>query len=744
MGLDRFTNFLLKSINNEGIEEININDDDNYNIKKIIANHIIFDIHFLIYQEILEIENEINDIIKIILSLSSNYDNLLENLINIILNQPHWKLYYLENIFDDVNETEIIKNFLNYLVHKDDNNLSILELIIFEKILNTIVKYINNIHYIDIIQNISIFFDGIPSFSKIIEQRKRRIKNYLESNEKKQLYKLYFDNLYSNNCKLIDKLIFNFNKYINIDEKYNNLTFDYLKWIKYKYNVNKSFGPASNFMKRLEIFLDVKLKLIFNKIKIYINSSNENGEADIKIFKFIALNEQIYDYCIHTTDSDFIHQILIQQIYYNIINKDLSLNVIKYIKNTNLYYIQIIDAIVIIKQILYLYSIINNIETNNYKIIWDLCLIFYLFGNDHLVSSIELGPELGLDFYLKCHYNALNKNNIINLKKNQIMIDIYQLSNFLIEINKTNSINITKIILQRYFKININFIIYLTENLKLNYYEILDILKHYIIYKSKQLSLEELNKLDEDDLRKKLNNEDYDKIKINKILNNILLFDENISFDEIQYMGLFLYNKPYNMTNDNYSDLYNIIQDKATNNIYKLYPEYYDHIDLNEHLNLLNKLNNNELVFDTHLYIKKLYHLIITQFGDMKEYYSDNITYYDCNNAPTIKDIINNISSLSNKLLLKEIKNNNISNHLYINNINHHLLISPFIFNYNLSKELLFIINELKCINNLWIINNNIKDFKFKKINIGHFLKKWEDIIKIIHKIELTNLYIDI
>ena len=209
-------------------------------------------------------------------------------------------------------------------------------------------------------------------------------------------------------------------------------------------------------------------------------------------------------------------------------------------------------------------------------------------------------------------------------------------------------------------------------------------------------------------------------------------------FNEIQYMGLFLYNKPYNMTNDNYLDLYNIIQDKATNNIYKLYPEYYDHIDLNEHLNLLNKLNNNELVFDTNLYIKKLYHLIITQFGDMKEY------YYDCNYAPTIKDIINNISSLSNKLLLKEIKNNNISKHLYINNINHHLLISPFIFNYNLSKELLFIINELKCINNLWIINNNIKDFKFKKINIAQFLKKWADIVKIINKIELTNLYIDI
>ena len=58
MGIDRFAHFISKSINNDGFDEININN----NIRKIISNHIIFDLNFLIYQEIIEIENEVNDI----------------------------------------------------------------------------------------------------------------------------------------------------------------------------------------------------------------------------------------------------------------------------------------------------------------------------------------------------------------------------------------------------------------------------------------------------------------------------------------------------------------------------------------------------------------------------------------------------------------------------------------------------------------------------------------------------------
>ena len=45
MGLDRFSNFISKMITNIGIEELSINN----NVRKIIANHIIYDINFIIF-----------------------------------------------------------------------------------------------------------------------------------------------------------------------------------------------------------------------------------------------------------------------------------------------------------------------------------------------------------------------------------------------------------------------------------------------------------------------------------------------------------------------------------------------------------------------------------------------------------------------------------------------------------------------------------------------------------------------
>ena len=144
---------------------------------------------------------------------------------------------------------------------------------------------------------------------------------------------------------------------------------------------------------------------------------------------------------------------MIQQAYYKIINKNINLSLIRYIKKINNDYIQIIDANKLINNILESYNKVNNIKTNNYKIIWDLCYLFYFFGNDHLPSSIEIGPELGLDFFLKTHYKALNNNNIINLKKTYININLENLKLLLITINETNEINKTRIILYRYFKI---------------------------------------------------------------------------------------------------------------------------------------------------------------------------------------------------------------------------------------------------------------------------------------------------
>lgn len=743
MGLDRFANFISKSINNDCIEEVFIND----NLRPIITNNIIFDLNFLIYQEIIELENEVNDIIKIILCLPWASDsNLIEKYIKNIFNQPHWKLYYenvnFENILDGYNEDEIIHKFLFFITNKIPNNteynLSLIEFIIFEKIVDTLIYYIDKFHIKQDNDNtVAIFFDGIPSFSKIVEQRRRRLKNYLESIEKKKIFKLYFDKLLPNNKKLIDNISKNYKEPID-----NTLSFDYFKWINNRFSIDKSFGPSCDFIKNLNDFITNKIKNKYPNMNFYISPSSENGESDIKIFKYIS-TKQYGDFCIHTTDSDLIHQILVQQIYYKMINKDITLTVVKYLKNHNLLgFAQILDASSIIKNILDLYNnLIQSLKinkndsptkfevlslNNNYKIIWDLCLIFYLFGNDHLPSSLEVGPELGLEYFIVSHYKALNTNTIINLVNNEITFDLNNLLLLLKEINLNKKENITRMILQRFFKINSQLINLFVDKLKLGFDEILLYL-NYIALR---------------DTHSVINNQDDEILKdevINILQENKKLIKENIDKYDSRFMGLILYNKPINISNQDYQDLYMYIIDKINTNQCHKYPKLYDHIDVDHHLKLLKENNSS----DPNSYLKKIYHLVTTQFGSMNNYHTDNLTFYKYYRIPTIEELINYLSTINHNEQItnwkNEINNENVTN--YFNSTNHHIIISPFLslnkesdlYLYHLSdliKNIITNSTNIKQINNLWLESDDLNLFDYKNIDVKEFLLNWNNYIE--------------
>jgi hypothetical protein len=755
MGLDRFANFISKSINNDGVEDIII---DN-NIKQIIASHVIFDLNFLIYQEIVTIENEINDIIKIILCLpfSSNKIDTLEILIQKIFTQEHWKKYYIEtdiqNLFDGNNMDEIINKFLSYISNKivvDDTSYTIIDMVIYERILFIINKYIVNIHNVTYLQNITLCYDGIPSISKIFEQRRRRIKNYLESVEKKVLFKKYFGNMIETNKNIFDNLS---REYLPPSD--NVILFNYFKWLKYRYSIDKSLGPSCEFIINFEQFIKMNMNKYFPKVNIDIISSKENGESDLKIFKSILINNINGDYSIHTSDSDFMHQILVQQTYFKIINKDINLTVIKYLRRNNndkmmlrntLGMCQIIDANSVIKNMLENYNTVNNIligkqlNALNYKIIWDMCLIFLFFGNDHIPSSQEIGPELGMDYFMKTHYSALNKNNIINIKKSIITVDMNNLYLFLNKINENKNANVTKIILQRFFKINNNMISLLVDRFSYNFNNILEFMKKFIIYKGVNS-----NTVDTDNLKYKLTHqlseEEKEKYKSidcfmlsesNKklLLDNISMIEENIDYYDEKYMGLILYNKSNNITSDPYQDIYNYINELAISNLQRKYPYYYDHINIEEHMNNMN-VNSG----DMNDYLKKIYHLTTIQFGEMDGYHTDNLTYYKYNYAPSLDSILMYLSNITDKNSIikkwaEEINNDNIKKDEYLNSVSHHLLITPFIMQFPLPENIIKIKNEIKSIENLWL--TDINSFKYRELDIKLFLKNWgEALIRI-------------
>ena len=193
MGFERLTGFLTRNLSYNCLEELDINN----SLKKVLCDHVFFDLNFIIYYCLLELEDEINEIFKLIFSLQFNYIENVEEKINDFLKEKHWEKVNLDfsNILDGNSELEIINKLKDYLNSKSNNDYPIIFKILYWKIFYKLNKWISNFHDLKLIKSLNIFLDGIPSYSKILEQRRRRSKNYLESELRRENLKKDFSKI---------------------------------------------------------------------------------------------------------------------------------------------------------------------------------------------------------------------------------------------------------------------------------------------------------------------------------------------------------------------------------------------------------------------------------------------------------------------------------------------------------------------------------------------------------------------
>jgi hypothetical protein len=434
MGFDKLISFFNKNFSNIG-EEL-------YGVPQVVANHIYLDMNFLIYNCIHELETEINKIIMIIYGVNFTDINIINSKLKTIFDSFHWSKLdtVMNDILDGDKLEDIISNFNKFL---DNNVVELLGWHIYNKINHNII----NTHPLQFIKTINIFFDGIPTYSKIIEQRRRRVKNYLESKNRKSLFKEYFKDI------------------VNSIITENDITYDYFDWVNNMYYFDKSLGPFSPVLIYLSKFINNKMSENYKNINIYVNDSKNYGESDFKIFKHIIDNNIDCSIAIHSCDSDFIFLITWYQLLSIVKYNDTNIMFINYNNQEENYNKTVYYGKKIINSILDKYSSLNNITDDvSINIIFDLLALLLLFGNDILPPSYEIGPELSIKHIFENHYPLyIDSSFVINLNNINI-INFNNLSKWLENIKKNNSFSI--IILNRFYKMNYNNIISLVEKHK--------------------------------------------------------------------------------------------------------------------------------------------------------------------------------------------------------------------------------------------------------------------------------------
>jgi len=731
MGFEKLIVFLKKNLSYDTIEELSINS----SMRKILTDHVIFDVNFIIYSSIKELENEINDILKLILSLPFNYNNDIDKQINKYLNMKHWKKYktYFESILDGIYELDILKQFKKSLLSLN-NKKCIFYDILYEKILNKIINYIDNKHIIKFIKSISIFFDGIPSYSKILEQTRRRLTNYLESQTRKKVFSKYFSEIENN---IIEEQINNTKIYYN-----------YFEWLDNKFNINKSHGPTSDVYLNLENFLNIGLKKKYNNKNIDLSSGEKYGEADLKIFKYIHKWKLKGFVSIHTCDSDLIHESIIQQLYLKLDNTDINFTIFRYYFK-KIERIQLININKIILSLEQKYIEINKIKTSllNKNFILDLMIILYFFGNDILPSSIEIGPELKLSIFYLSHYQTLsNTENLVNINNNIISLNLINLKKWLkgMKIIK----NQTLIILNRYYRLPYDLIYFFINQLNINILNLIeDFMIPYYIYQGYKLGAT----LETSDIRyifyNKYKQENKDKIPqdpldlsqfpdsynetLEKYKKQLLLY---LDFYDIENYGIPLLKKIQILENNSYQDLYNYINKLSIKSTYKKYPYLYKNILYNNINDVKKKIKEQEYSDEMiESYLKILYYQVQVNFNNLKKYNPCNFIFYSYDNVPNINSIIEYINKVDIDKIYKKWNNNikslQTKSNKYFDYMSHHLFITPYLKNSTYINKITNI-PSLNKILNIMDTKINISDDNYKnyrKINPIQYLKYWNE-----------------
>jgi hypothetical protein len=703
MGFDKLLSFFTKNLQNNIVEDL-------YNKPLVVANHVYFDMNFVIYNSISIIENDINTIYKMIFALPYSSFDKIKLKLNNVLSTYYWEkalkphnINILE-IFDGNNITimiDCIKTILDKYIYD----------ILYWHVFDTISQYISRNHPIQFIQSINIFFDGIPTYAKMVEQRRRRMKNYIDSKNRKKIFNEYFD-------KIVHNLV-----------SEDDITFDYFEWLKYLYTFDKAIGPYSDIMVLLGEFIAKELRNKYTSIYITLNNCTQPGEADYKILKHIKDNKIDCDVVIHSCDSDFIFMIIWYQLLASVSTNSIEINLmmINYTRINTDTCNTLISGKKINNLLLEKYNMINSMNcTNvNINIVFDLLFILLMFGNDIIPPNYEIGTELNLKILFETHYALYHDNNfVVNINSSNI-INFTNLSKWLRAIKNSNSFSI--IVLNRFYKLPYNFIINMAKK-----YNIENIVNRVLIpFHIKQYEIDQKDSAHMNmDFRCNLKSsftcdEVLDTINLNEYINVLNKND----------FGLIRSERNYELDSNPFQSLYNYVILQGSNKTEDEFNRPYK-IFFNNILEADSKYIELTKDCDTMEYLKLLIYIGQIFFYNFDLYTPYSLFNYSDMIAPSIDMILDFIECNDMNGIQSECFNTFSQKTPYFNFISHHLFITPYLLESNYMDS----IKDVKYIESLLnVINSNIpgiwykenEQFSLKKIDPYIFITMCNNMIKL-------------
>jgi hypothetical protein len=669
MGFDKLLSFFNKNLPNIN-EEL-------FDVPYVVAQHIFFDMNFLIYNSINELEEEINKIIMIIYGVSYTNINIINEKLKNIFNGYHWKELNInmDEILDGDNIDEIIDN-LKKTLDKYSTDLLI------NHLYNNLNHHIIRTHNLQFIKSINLFFDGIPTYSKILEQRRRRMKTYLDAKNRKKIFKKHFD-----------KII---NTVITEDE----ITYDYFDWVNNLYSFDKSLGPFSPVIINICTELEKKMTKSYNNnnISVYFNNSLIYGEADYKIFKYIIDNKIDGSIALHSCDSDFIFLLIWYQILSLSRNINLNIMLINYSNNKNerSFY----NGKKMINLLMEKYAIINNINTtdgNNISIniIFDLLSLLILFGNDIMPPSYEIGPELSLKTIYESHYILYKESNYVINLNNECIVNFINLGKWLNAIKNKNSFS--SVILNRFYKMPYNILVNID-----NYNSLEEMVNEYFIKNNIEYKYMEISKgfyLEENGYQS---------------LYNYVCYESSDMTEDI-------FNRPFKIFFDNLEEAYDKYKDISSNNVK-------DYLEMFVSLNQI-------FLYDFNLYTP--YNILY--FKDNIAPSIDNILKFINNNDMKLFQQ-KTLNSLLKSNLIKDEYFDPVSHHLFITP---YLLDQHYELKFTNIRYVESLLNVIsKNIKGIWF-ENNLISFNLKDIDPLIFIKLCSMLIKFYQNNFIDRFFID-